>query len=85
MNLMIQPNQICLIVKLYNNRPKLLPDSNELIFIILAEKSTLENLHFIQPAAYLIGLPKNGTKSLDAFCNSLLFCDLIVKINCSYR
>ena len=29
MNLMIQPNQICLIVKLYNNRPKLLPDSNE--------------------------------------------------------
>ena len=23
------PNQICLIVKLYNNRPKLLPDSNE--------------------------------------------------------
>ena len=31
MNLMIQPNQICLIVKLYNNRPKLLPDSNSLI------------------------------------------------------
>lgn len=29
MNLMIQPNQICLIVKLYNNRPELLPDSNE--------------------------------------------------------
>ena len=28
MNLMIQPNQICLIVKLYNNRPELLPDSN---------------------------------------------------------
>ena len=30
MNLMIQPNQICLIVKLYNNRPELLPDSNVL-------------------------------------------------------
>lgn len=29
MNLMIQPNQICLIVKLYNNRPGLLPDSND--------------------------------------------------------
>ena len=29
MNLMIQPNQICLIVKLYNNRPELLPDSND--------------------------------------------------------
>ena len=29
MNLMIQPNQICLIVKLYNNRPGLLPDSSE--------------------------------------------------------
>lgn len=31
MNLLIQPNQICLIVKLYNNRPELLPDSNEVI------------------------------------------------------
>ena len=30
MNLMIQPNQICLIVKLYNNRPELLPDSNDI-------------------------------------------------------
>ena len=30
MNLLIQPNQICLIVKLYNNRPELLPDSNVL-------------------------------------------------------
>lgn len=28
MNLMIQPNQICLIVKLYNNRPEHLPDGN---------------------------------------------------------
>ena len=28
MNLLIQPNQICLIVKFYNNRPELLPDSN---------------------------------------------------------
>ena len=35
MNLMIQPNQICLIVKLYNNRPELLPDNNELHCIIL--------------------------------------------------
>ena len=30
MNLMIQPNQICLIVKLYNNRPELLPDSHDI-------------------------------------------------------
>ena len=30
MNLMIQPNQICLIVKLYNNHPELLPDSNDI-------------------------------------------------------
>lgn len=29
MTLMIQPNQICLIVKLYNIRPELLPDSND--------------------------------------------------------
>lgn len=32
MNLLIQPNQICLIVKLYNNRPELLPDSNEVLY-----------------------------------------------------
>lgn len=32
MNLMIQPNQICLIVKLYNNRPELLPDSNVILY-----------------------------------------------------
>ena len=32
MNLMIQPNQICLIVKLYNNRPELLPDSNDISY-----------------------------------------------------
>ena len=30
---MIQPNQICLIVKLYNNRPELLPDSNDLGYV----------------------------------------------------
>ncbi|MDY4480740.1 MAG: hypothetical protein SPE21_00970, partial [Candidatus Cryptobacteroides sp.] len=29
MNWMVLPNQVCLIVKLYNNRPGLLPDSNE--------------------------------------------------------
>ena len=34
MNLMIQPNQICLIVKLYNNRPELLPDSNDLFLLL---------------------------------------------------
>ena len=40
MNLMIQPNQICLIVKLYNNRPELLPDSNDIaknsVYILFA-------------------------------------------------
>lgn len=35
MNLMIQPNQICLIVKLYNNRPELLPDSNDFLGLSL--------------------------------------------------
>ena len=30
MNWMVLPNQVCLIVKLYNNRPELLPDSNGL-------------------------------------------------------
>lgn len=32
MNLMIQPNQICLIVKLYNNRPELLLDCNVILY-----------------------------------------------------
>ena len=34
MNWMVLPNQVCLIVKLYNNRPGLLPDSNEILFKI---------------------------------------------------
>lgn len=34
MNLMIQPNQICLIVKLYNNRPELLPGSNVFPYLV---------------------------------------------------
>lgn len=34
MNLMIQPNQICLIVKLYNNRPEFLPDSNVVVYTL---------------------------------------------------
>ena len=34
MNLMIQPNQICLIVKLYNNCLELLPDSNDITYVI---------------------------------------------------
>ena len=37
MNWMVLPNQVCLIVKLYNNRPELLPDSNEFIFEIAVE------------------------------------------------
>ena len=32
MNWMVLPNQVCLIVKFYNNRPELLPDSNELSY-----------------------------------------------------
>ena len=31
MNLLVLPNQVCLIVKLYNNRPELLPDSNDIV------------------------------------------------------
>ena len=49
MNLMIQPNQICLIVKLYNNRPKLLPDSNEETLQICNE--------ILQSYTYLTCLP----------------------------
>ena len=45
MNLMVLPNQVCLIVKLYNNRPELLPDSNESIHafvdFFIAENSIL--------------------------------------------
>ena len=32
MNWMVLPNQVCLIVKLYNNRPEFLPDSNVVCF-----------------------------------------------------
>ena len=35
MNWMVLPNQVCLIVKFYNNRPELLPDSNDLKIKIL--------------------------------------------------
>ena len=42
MNLMIQPNQICLIVKLYNNRPELLPDSNDFKQEILIMRASFE-------------------------------------------
>ena len=36
MNWMVLPNQVCLIVKLYNNRPELLPDSNDPASLILS-------------------------------------------------
>ena len=43
MNWMVLPNQVCLIVKLYNNRPELLPDSNELhVLIELLSKKSVE-------------------------------------------
>lgn len=45
----IQPNQICLIVKLYNNRPELLPDSNEETLQICNE--------ILQSYTYLTCLP----------------------------
>ena len=32
MNWMVLPNQVCLIFKLYNNRPELLPDSNVCVY-----------------------------------------------------
>lgn len=44
MNLMIQPNQICLIVKLYNNRPELLPDSNDKNYSFMEENNNLNRL-----------------------------------------
>lgn len=52
MNLMIQPNQICLIVKLYNNRPELLPDSN--VSIMNME----ENYLVLQMTAQRTRIPK---------------------------
>ena len=33
MNLMVLPNQLYLIVKLYNNRPELLPDTHDLTYV----------------------------------------------------
>lgn len=41
MNWMVLPNQVCLIVKLYNNRPGLLPDSNDTTNVATIERITL--------------------------------------------
>ena len=44
MNWMVLPNPVCLIVKLYNNRPELLPDSNGIIpenYPFLSQKSSI--------------------------------------------
>ena len=53
MNWMVLPNQVCLIVKLYNNRPGLLPDSNDWIskiFIIFCENRIIIREIFTQTA-----------------------------------
>lgn len=58
MNLMIQPNQICLIVKLYNNRPELLPDSNvgKIRINIIPEKSQAGRSHALFLEALIINV-----------------------------
>ncbi len=49
---MIQPNQICLIVKLYNNRPELLPDSHVGAYINVDIKNSIASVksfdHYIE-------------------------------------
>ena len=44
MNWMVLPNQVCLIVKLYNNRPGLLPDSNATFLIINHQTESQESI-----------------------------------------
>ena len=50
MNLMVQPNRLCLIVKLYINRPELLPDTHDFqkqkIFFIFALSGKQRATHF---------------------------------------
>ena len=41
MNWMVLPNQVCLIVKLYNNRPELLPDSNDSVHFALISAQSI--------------------------------------------
>ena len=48
MNWMVLPNQVCLIVKLYNNRPGLLPDSNDKIQQISTACIITENVVYAQ-------------------------------------
>ena len=41
MNWMVLPNNVCLIIKLYNKRPELLPDSNGTMYqITFCEKES---------------------------------------------
>ena len=49
MNWMVLPNQVCLIVKFYNNRPELLPDSNDLkikILVFTQQQNKIINFPF---------------------------------------
>ena len=46
MNLMVLPNQLYLIVKLYNNRPELLPDSNDSTTQIVHKKTANLDIFF---------------------------------------
>lgn len=55
MNWMVLPNQVCLIVKLYNNRPGLLPDSNEAIdyVVVFICANIVNKLDFSGNIAYI--------------------------------
>ena len=69
---MVLPNQVCLIVKLYNNRPELLPDSNDAILLVFLQftKSIAQKMHYFMQykVIYLpiIRLPMNILKRFSA-------------------
>ena len=51
MNWMVLPNQVCLIVKLYNNRPGLLPDSNDRNIFLSSTPSKRGSRRILHPVS----------------------------------
>lgn len=68
---MVLPNQVCLIVKLYNNRPELLPDSNDkmILFKLYCMIRDNEDLLFKEWSNHLVeSRDYSQQEVLDLFC-----------------
>ena len=63
MNLMVQPNRLCLIVKLYINRPELLPDTHDIC--VFSKKTTIMKILRTLICAALLVAGLNGCEKID--------------------